>query len=164
MRNDIPAKNPDPARGSFKNGATTKNDFAGNRTPSEFRSDPDNYANTHGAAKAVMIALAASLVAVLIFGGALGGAGADIAVQISSTYVTYDSISYTIIVPAGAEGVVVAVYNSLSRQERALAEGENSGVFQGLGADRTYTLEVYKKEGLGESVLASKKLHTMKTE
>ncbi len=160
MLNGSPTKNYDPARGSTKNGAATKNGFAGNPAPKEFHSDPDNYGNTHGAAKAVMTVLAASLVAVLLFGGALGGTGVDLDVKISSTVVSFDMVSYTIVVPDGAQGLKVAVYNSLSRQERALSPGENKGTFNGLGADRTYTVEVFKKEGLGETVYASKKIHT----
>ncbi len=164
MRNDVPTKNYDAARGATKNDAATKNEFGGNPTPKEFQSVPDNYGNTHGAAKAVMAVLAASLVAVLLFGGALGGTGTDITVNISSTTVSFYEISYTIELPADASGLTVAVYNSLTRQERALSPGINSGTFKGLGADRTYTLEVVKKAGFGETVYASKKLHTMKKE
>ena len=162
MKNDLPAKNYDPARGSTKNDAATKNEFGGNPTPKEFHEAPDNYGNTHGAAKAVMAVLAASLVAVLLFGGALGGTGTDITVQISSTAVSFSEISYAIEVPEDASGLIVAVYNSLTRQERALSPGTNTGTFKGLGEDRTYTLEVIGRLGLGETVYASKKLHTMK--
>ncbi len=162
MKNDLSPKNYDAARGSTKNDAATKNEFGGNPTPKEFYEAPDNYGNTHGAAKAVMTLLAASLVAVLLFGGALGGTGTGITVQISSTTVTFSEISYSIEVPADASGLTVAVYNSLTRQERALSPGMNTGTFKGLGEDRTYTLEVKGKSGLNETVYASKKLHTMK--
>ncbi len=164
MKNDLPPKNYDAARGSTKNDAATKNEFGGNPAPKEFYDAPDNYGNTHGAAKAVMTLLAASLVAVLLFGGAVGGTGADITVQISSTTVTFSEISYAIDIPADASGLTVAVYNSLTRQERALSPGVNTGTFKGLGEDRTYTLEVISKSGISETVYATKKLHTMKRE
>lgn len=164
MKNDLPTKNLDTVRGSVKNGAATKNEFGGNPTPKEFHDAPDNYGNTHGTAKAVMAVLAASLVAVLLFGGALGGTGTDIVVDISSTLVSFCEISYTIEVPEDVGGLTVVVYNTLSRQERPLSPGTNTGTFEGLGEDRTYTLEVVSGSGMSKTVYASKKLHTMKKE
>lgn len=160
MRNDNTCKNSKPDCGAI-NGRASRNDFKGNPSPKEFYAAPDNYANSHGVAKAVMTALAASLVAVLLFGGALGGtAGTDIAAQISSTSVTYDAISYTIVIPDGATGLLAVLSNAFSRQERALSPGENIGEFKNLAQDNAYTLEVVKKETFGETVYASKKLKT----
>lgn len=159
MRNDLSFKNYDPLDGSTRNGVT-KNDFAGNPTPKEFHADPDNYGNTHGVGKAVFTVIAASLAAILLFGGALGFGSSDIDVRILSTLVTANEISYAISVPEGEDGLTVALYSAHSRQEKPLKAGDNEGTFKGLASNARYTLEVIKKGAMGDTSVASKELRT----
>ncbi len=162
MRNDSPLKNYDSFGGVTKNGAATKNDFAGNPTPKEYHADPDNYGNTHSVGRALIAVFAASLAAILLFGGgALGTTTTDVpGAKIVSTIVALNEIAYNISVPAGEEALSVRVVGGSSKQEKKLVPGTNEGKFAGLSAGKKYTLEVFMKQGFGETIVASKTLRT----
>lgn len=154
------SKNYDPARGRLKNDPSLKNDFAGNKTASEFHADPDNYANKSKFGRAILALFAATLVATLLFGGTALSTGEQdpVKIDIVSTWVSASEVGYHIVVPQNEDGLILAVYNNNTRLETRLYGGDNEGVLSGLNADRTYNFEVTRQDSA--SPLAQKKIRT----